>query len=66
MLPTPKDLKDLAEAAKSLNQFSGEVYREDDGSPLEKETSKKKVIKVGAADDVDFSSVTPEPKPDGS
>src|SRR5690349_1186230 len=28
MLPTPKDLKDLAEAAKSLHQFSGEVYKE--------------------------------------
>ncbi len=33
MLPTPKDLKDLAEAAKSLHAFSGEVYKEDD-APL--------------------------------
>src|SRR6478736_5785099 len=60
MLPTPKDLKDLAEAAKSLHNFSGEVYREDDGSPLEKETSKKKVIKVGPADDIDFGATPPE------
>ncbi len=60
MLPTPKDLKDLAEAAKSLNQFSGEVYK-DDETPLATQTSKRKVIKVGAADDIDFNVTTPEP-----
>lgn len=61
MLPTPKDLKDLAEAAKSLNQFSGEVYKEDGGSPLEKETNKKKVIKMAGADDIDFSKPVETP-----
>jgi len=61
MLPTPKDLKDLAEAAKSLNQFSGEVYKDDDGTPLQQETAKKKVIKVDAAEDVDFGSIAAQP-----
>lgn len=61
MLPTPKDLKDLAEAAKSLHQFSGEVYKEDDGTPLEQKTKAQKVIKVDAADDVDFSKTIEPP-----
>lgn len=49
MLPTPKDLKDLAEAAKSLHQFSGEVYKEDDPLP----TLPKK-IKETTPDEVSF------------
>jgi|SRR6478736_6250178 len=64
MLPTPKDLKDLAEAAKSLNQFSGEVYK-DDETPLATQTSKRKVIKVGAADDIDFGAATTPETTDG-
>ncbi len=51
MLPTPKDLKDLAEAAKSLHQFSGEVYKEDDPLP----NAPKKIREVAApADDISF------------
>ena len=31
LMPTPKDLKDLASAAAELARFSGEIYREADG-----------------------------------
>lgn len=65
MLPTPKDLKDLAEAAKSLNSMTGELYKEDGETPLSTATSKNKIIKVEPADDIDFSKPV-DPKPDGT
>lgn len=60
MLPTPKDLKDLAEAAKSLHQFSGAVYTEEDPPP-----SIPKTIKEAAAapDEVSFDAVIEQEKP---
>jgi hypothetical protein len=60
MLPTPKDLKDLAEAAKSLANFSGEIYKEDDGGLNEKP---KVAERVKPSEDVDFDSAL-EVKPD--
>ncbi len=54
MLATPKDLKDLAEAAKSLHQFSGDVYKEDDGGqPVAKP---KKVADSSDNSDVNFDT----------
>lgn len=47
MLASPKDLKDLAEAAKSLHQFSGEVYKEDEPMP----NAPKKIKESAKADD---------------
>jgi len=61
MLPTPKDLKDLAEAAKSLHQFSGEVYKEDD-TPI---SQPKQIEKAAAKEaEVDFDEAL-DLKPDG-
>lgn len=53
MLPTPKDLKDLAEAAKSLHQFSGEVYKEDEPLP----TAPKRVKDTPKEDDINFDVI---------
>jgi lipopolysaccharide export LptBFGC system permease protein LptF len=55
MLPTPKDLKDLAEAAKSLSQFSGEIYKEDD-APLQ-ESPRKAEKATASVDEVNFDEV---------
>lgn len=62
MLATPKDLKDLAEAAKSLHQFSGDVYREDDAG----QTAMPKKIKDSRdTTEVSFDDAL-EAKPDDS
>jgi hypothetical protein len=58
MLATPKDLKDLAEAAKSLHQFSGEVYKEDEPMP----NAPKKIREPSKADDdISFDSAIETP-----
>ena len=46
MLATPKDLKDLAEAAKSLHQFSGDVYKEEDSGQISAKPKKIEDAKV--------------------
>ncbi len=60
MLPTPKDLKDLAEAAHTLSKFSGEVYKDEEVTlPTE---PKKAADKPKQTDDVSFEEVMPEKK----
>lgn len=60
MLPTPKDLKDLASAARELHVFSAEIYKEDD-TPL---PEPKKVKAPAKEDDVNFDEALEEPKND--
>lgn len=61
LMPNPKDLKDLAEAARSLATFSGDVYKDDDASL---NAQPKKVEKAPAEEaDVSFDSIEiPEKK----
>lgn len=60
MLPTPKDLKDLASAARELHVFSSEVYKEDD-APL---AELKKVKAPKEAEEVNFDEALETPKND--
>ncbi len=59
LMPNPKDLKDLAEAARSLATFSGEIYKEDDASL---NAQPKKVEKAASeAADVSFDAIEVSP-----
>lgn len=55
MLPTPKDLKDLAEAAASLARFSGDVYKEEEADILPSEP-KKDAKPAAPSEDVSFDA----------
>ncbi len=59
LLPTPKDLNDLASAAEKLAKFSGDIYKDEEAVlPTE---PKKADAKPKAADDVSFD-VPPNPE----
>ncbi len=53
MLPTPKDLKDMADATATLAKFSGDIYKDDDAT-LPTEPKKTSESKPKAADEVSF------------
>lgn len=61
MLPTPKDLRDLAEAAAALARFSGDIYKEDD--PIPTTPPKQADSAPASSDDISFDE-TPAPKPE--
>lgn len=55
MLPTPKDLRDLAEAGKSLSQFSKEIFQEAEGEGNIKQSTPVKPEQGGSeVESVDF------------
>lgn len=67
-LMTPKELKELSEAAANISKFSGEIYNS--SSPIEPavDDGEKKAEKADSIDDIDFGKmskpidVTPENK----
>lgn len=63
-LMSPKELKDLTEAARNIAEFSGEVYKA--GDPIDEPGEKKADAVV--ADVIDFSKLNasqPPPSKDG-
>lgn len=57
---TPKELKEFTEAARNIAEFSGEVYKA--GEEV-KEPGEKKVEAI-SEEDIDFSNIKGQPKPD--
>lgn len=60
MIPTPKDLKDLADAIKSLAQSSSEVYKMEEGAPINDKPKEAKPAST-ASPEVSFDDALEPP-----
>jgi hypothetical protein len=58
---TPKEIRDMAEAARSVATFSGEVYSQGESIPPRNEI--KDVMIVGKEEKVDFDMLTSKTEP---